>query len=64
MGFIARIKALNDKDRELVTIRGLEGRSHVEVANAMGMSVSATQKKWQRLLSELNDGSLPKDLFL
>lgn len=62
--FIEKIKSLNDQDRELVTIRGLEGRSHEDVAQAMGMSLSATQKKWQRLLDQLNDGSLPTGLFL
>ncbi len=61
--FIEKLKQLDPESRDLVVYRGIEGRSHEEVARILGLSLSAAQKKWQRLLSRLDDGSLPVGLF-
>jgi RNA polymerase sigma-70 factor (ECF subfamily) len=44
---------LSTEQRELVRLRQKEGRSFVEIANLLGLSESAVQKRWARAVEEL-----------
>jgi DNA-directed RNA polymerase specialized sigma24 family protein len=49
------VRALPDDDRRLVLLRGLEGRSHEEVAVLFATTPDAIAKRWQRLCARLRD---------
>ena len=51
--FIAELETLNEDERRLLVFRGLEGLSHQEVADLMGLSQEATEKRWQRLQKKI-----------
>ena len=50
---IAACGSLSPEDRELLLLRGLEGRTHDEVALELGVGVDAVRKRWQRLRKQL-----------
>ena len=49
----AALERLPDEDRELLTLRHLEGLSFPEVARRMGRSVDSVKKRWPRALVRL-----------
>lgn len=52
---IARVGGLPEDERALVIARGLEGRSHTEVAEQLGISAETAGKRWQRLRDRLRE---------
>ena len=47
--FLESVGSLSDPDRELVVLRGIEGRGFAEVAERLGCNPDALMKRWQRL---------------
>lgn len=60
---LERIHALPETERKIVLYRGLEGVSHREVAELLGISVSNAEKTWQRVRDQLATSDLPRDVF-
>lgn len=56
--FAAQVDRMEDEERKLVLLCGLEGLPHREVATRMGLGVEAVTKRWQRLRSRLREGGL------
>ena len=52
--FLAATRDLDDADRELLLLRGLEGRSHEEVSAKLGIEPATLRKRWQRLRDRLD----------
>ena len=48
-----RLDELGDEDRQLLLGLGLEGLSHEEVAQLLGIGADACRKRWQRLRERL-----------
>jgi len=57
------VQALERDDRELLLHHGLEGLSHAEVAERMGLGGEAVAKRWQRLRGRLEQASVPQDVL-
>lgn len=57
--FLTWTESLDDTDRRLLLLRGLEGRSHAEVAERVGLTIEVTHKRWQRLCARLRTAPLP-----
>ncbi|MBI5435172.1 MAG: sigma-70 family RNA polymerase sigma factor [Planctomycetes bacterium] len=51
--FSARVGELDDGDRRLLLLRGLEGLDHLAIARELGVSSTAVAKRWQRLRERL-----------
>jgi ribosomal-protein-alanine N-acetyltransferase len=51
--FLDRAESLDPKDRELVVLRGLEGRPFDEIAQRIKGNASSLNKRWQRLRARL-----------
>lgn len=51
--FVRVLESLPEEDRRLLTLRGLEGLRHEEVATVMNASPDAVAKRWQRLRERL-----------
>lgn len=49
----ARIDALDDDDRRMVLAIGIEGQSHAEASDHLGIAEDASRKRWQRLRERL-----------
>jgi RNA polymerase sigma-70 factor (ECF subfamily) len=56
--FLARVDELPEEDRQLVIYRGLEGLSHDEVGELVGITPENSAKRWQRLRERLRQGFL------
>jgi RNA polymerase sigma factor (sigma-70 family) len=61
--FIDKLDGLDDDDRRLVVMRGLEGLDHGEVGDVFGISRDAAEKRWQRLVRRIEEFRPPADLF-
>lgn len=61
--FLERVETLDDSDRKLIILRGLEGLSHSAVANVLALSPEAAAKRWQRLRDSLAEDSTARALF-
>ncbi len=57
----AALATLDDDDRAVLVLRGIEQRSHEEVAAALRIGVDASKKRYQRALERLRR-VLPEDL--
>ena len=53
--FLDRVERLDDDDRELVVLRGLEELPLADVATLMGIGEEAATKRWQRLRARLRE---------
>ena len=51
--FIARVESLDEEERRLLLLRGLEGLEHEDIARELGISSAAVAKRWQRLRDRL-----------
>lgn len=60
--FVAEVRALDEDDRRLLLRRGLEGRSHEEIAGELGITPQAAVKRWTRLRERL--ASTPRFVHL
>lgn len=60
--FARGLDELDDEERRLLIYRGLEARSHKEVADALQISIDAVEKRWQRLRKKLQERGLPEGL--
>jgi RNA polymerase sigma factor (sigma-70 family) len=60
--FVARLHALDDKERMTAIHCGLEELSLAEAAERLGESYAATAKRWQRLRDEMRGWGVPLGL--
>lgn len=56
-------KRLSDTERKVLALRGLEGMPHARIAALTGISVSASEKAWQRVREKLAELELPEELL-
>ncbi|MBL8693348.1 MAG: sigma-70 family RNA polymerase sigma factor [Planctomycetes bacterium] len=61
--FLARVERFDESDRKLLMLRGLEGLSHAEVADALELSPQAAAKRWQRLRDSLAEDTVAVSLL-
>ncbi len=61
--FIDRVQEIGPEERELLILRGLEGKSFREVAQKIGSSEQAVGKRWQRLRAHLAEQGPPDYLM-
>ncbi len=61
--FRAWVGALEREERELLLHHGMEGLTHAETADRMGLSADAVAKRWQRLRTRLGDSQVPRDVL-
>lgn len=54
---------LEREDRELLLHHGMEGLTHAETAERMGLSADAVAKRWQRLRSRLEESQVPREVL-
>ena len=47
--FIERVDELDEEERNLLMLRGIEGLEHAEVAELLGLNAELASKRWQRL---------------
>ncbi len=52
--FVLDVERLDQEERRLLLFRGLEGLSHPEVGERLGLSAEAAAKRWQRLREKLS----------
>jgi len=62
--FLAFVETLPSEDHDLVLLRGLEQRELADVAERMHISLDAAQKRWQRLLAQLRERAIGRDLVV
>lgn len=53
--YIERIAVLNLKDREIVTLKVLDGMTSREIGKVLGMTGAAVQKRYERALRKLKE---------
>jgi RNA polymerase sigma factor (sigma-70 family) len=58
----ATLSELSPEDREIVVLRGIEGRAHKDVAERVGMSVDAVAARYSRTLKRLRE-LVPASVF-
>lgn len=61
--FVNQAAGLPEEDRRLLLYRGVEGLSHAEVAERLGISCEAAEKRWERLRARLAAWAPPPGLF-
>ncbi|MFT4538389.1 MAG: RNA polymerase sigma-70 factor (ECF subfamily) [Planctomycetota bacterium] len=61
--FAEEVRGLPEEEQKLVLHCGLEGLPYKEVAERLRITSDAVAKRWQRLRSKLNNGSLPAMLL-
>ncbi len=53
--FFELISLLNERDREIMTLRFVGGFSHKEIAKIMGTTVASTKKRYERAIRKLRN---------
>ena len=53
--FFELISPLNEKEREIVSLRFIGRFSHKEIAKITGMTVASTKKRYERAIKKLRD---------
>ena len=61
---VERAAGLDEDDRRLLLMRGLEGKKHREVAEALKLSVDVVEKRWERLRERIVSSDLPARLLV
>jgi len=59
---VTRLEQLDEPDRKLFILRGLEGMPHSDVAALLSVSPEVAAKRWQRLRDKLAEDSMIKNL--
>lgn len=59
---VNRLDQLDEHDRKLFILRGLEGMAHSDVAALLSISPEVAAKRWQRLRDRLAEDSMIKTL--
>ena len=54
-GFIEMISGLEQKEKEIVTLKIVGGLSHKDIAKIMGMTVHACKKRYERSIQKLRE---------
>ena len=54
--YIELIAPLNQKEREIVTLKIVGGLTHREIGKVMGMTEQAAKKRYQRAIEKLREG--------
>lgn len=62
--FVGELRMLDNDERDLLIYRGLEGLSHAEVGEILGIESKTAQKRWERLLARLREKGLPDGLII
>jgi RNA polymerase sigma factor (sigma-70 family) len=61
--FTRRVRELDDADRELLILRGLEELPHEQIAVHLGIGEDAAQKRWVRLRDRLREQGIPEGVI-
>lgn len=61
--FMERLQELEPDERELLSLRGLEGLAFEEVARFLGISPVAARKRWERLRAKLATIAAPSGML-
>lgn len=61
---LAALEKRDKIDRKIFNDFGIEGRSCPEIAEKLGMTTSAVQKRWQRLCQWLRDSGVEPGMFV
>ncbi len=59
---IEKFRELDDDDRNLLVLCGLEGATAAQAAVDLGIGAEAVAKRWQRLRARLRDAGITNDL--
>ncbi len=59
---IEQFRNLDEEDRNLLILCGLEGATAAQAAAELGVSADAVAKRWQRLRARLRERGIPGDL--
>lgn len=62
--FVEWTRTLSEYDREIILLRGLQGRPHQEIAELLGRSEEAVRRTWSRLLEKIRERTVPSSLEL
>ena len=62
--FVEWTRTLSEYDREVLLLRGLQGRPHQEIAELLGRSEEAVRRNWSRLLEKIRERTIPSSLEL
>lgn len=57
------IEKFSEEDRRLLLLRGIEGLKHAQVAELLGLSLEAVEKRWQRVLKKFETIKAPEEFF-
>jgi RNA polymerase sigma-70 factor (ECF subfamily) len=60
--FVEWTRTLSEYDREILLLRGLQGRPHQEIAELLGRSDEAVRRTWSRLLEKIRGRTIPSSL--
>jgi RNA polymerase sigma factor (sigma-70 family) len=58
----AALDALSDEDREIIVLRGIEGRPHKEISLRVGLTPEHVAVRYHRILKKLRE-ALPQSVF-
>jgi RNA polymerase sigma-70 factor (ECF subfamily) len=61
--FMERVEALDPEDRDLVSLRGLEGLPFKDVARCLRVNEATARKRWERLRTKLAADGPPEGIF-
>jgi len=61
--FMARVEALEPADRDLVSLRGLEGLPFKDVARFLRVNEATARKRWERVRTKLAADGPPEGIF-
>jgi RNA polymerase sigma-70 factor (ECF subfamily) len=61
--FMERVEALDAADRDLVSLRGLEGLPFKDVARLLRVNEATARKRWERLRTKLAADGPPDGIF-
>lgn len=61
--FVSCVREMPAEDRDLLALRGLEGLSHQEVAEELGISAAAARKRWERVRRSLDEIAAPAGIL-
>lgn len=57
------VGGLEREDRELLLHHGMEGLTHAEAGERLGLGAEAVAKRWQRLRARLGESQVPREVL-
>lgn len=60
---VAKLRTLEDDERDIFIYRVLEDMKHAAIAELLGISAAAAEKRWQRVQEKLAASGVPIEIF-